>query len=198
MNPFFIFIGRVNFLRPDDSHFNDHFVSGLERSANQLTEQKNNLDNCKRICYHMAMIITIDTNVLFSALNSSEGASHLILKLIINEEVQFAITPSTYFEYYDVLTRPENLANFNLTISEIEDVLDLLALLAKKHEVYFLQRPNLIDEKDNIFIECAFASNSDFLITSNVRDFMSGELKYLSFDVVTPSDFIKYWRNKNV
>jgi hypothetical protein len=45
----------------------------------------------------------------------------------------------------------------------VEDVLDLLALLAKKHNIYFLLRPNLIDEKDNIFCECAFASDSEYL-----------------------------------
>ena len=143
------------------------------------------------------MIVTIDTNVLFSALNSSKGASHQILRLIINEELEFAVSPSTYFEYYDVLTRPENLNEFNLNIDEIEDILDLLALLAKKHNIYFLQRPNLIDEKDNIFIECAFASNSNFLITSNIKDFKYGELKYTSFKILTPSEFIKYWRNKD-
>ena len=143
------------------------------------------------------MIITIDTNVIFAALNSSQGASHQIFKLIVNEEIQFALSPSTYFEYYDVLTRSENLSKFNFTISEIEDILDLLALLAKKHQIYFLQRPNLTDEKDNIFIECAFASNSDFLVTSNVKDFESGELKFKSFQVITPSEFLKYWRSKN-
>ncbi len=159
--------------------------------------ENNCFDICKRICYHKAMIITIDTNVIFSALNSSEGASHLILKLIINEEVQFALSPSTYFEYYDVLTRPENLNKFNLKVDEIEDILDLLALLAKKHNIYFLQRPNLIDEKDNIFIECAFTSKSDFLITSNIKDFKSGDLKFKSFKILTPSEFIKYWRQKH-
>lgn len=140
------------------------------------------------------MIITIDTNVLFSALNSSGGASFYILKLIIDEKVQFALSPSTYFEYYDVLTRKENLHRFNLSIKEIEDILDLLALLAKKHNIYFLQRPNLADEKDNIFIECAFSSNSNYLITSNIKDFKSGDLKYKSFQIITPSDFVKFWR----
>ena len=143
------------------------------------------------------MIVTIDTNVLFSALYSSEGASHQILHLIIDEKVEFALSPSTYFEYYDVLTRTDNLTQFNLSRNEIEDVLDLLALLAKKQNIYFLQRPNLIDEKDNIFIECALASQSDFLITSNIKDFSTGELSFYSFKIVTPSDFMKYWRKKN-
>ncbi|MBN1638470.1 MAG: putative toxin-antitoxin system toxin component, PIN family [Ignavibacteriales bacterium] len=140
------------------------------------------------------MIITLDTNVLFSALYSSSGASHQILKMIIDEKLQVAISTPVYFEYYDVLSRTENLRKINLTIEEVEDVLDLLALLAKKYSIYFLLRPNLSDEKDNMFVECAFASNSQYLITSNVRDFKQAELKGFSFQLVTPGDFLKIWR----
>lgn len=46
-----------------------------------------------------------------------------------------------------------------------------------------------MDEKDNMVIECAFASNSEYLITSNVRDFKSGELKGFKFKVVPPREF---------
>jgi len=141
------------------------------------------------------MTITIDTNILFSALNSRDGASHQILKLLIDERLFIAISTPVYFEYYDVLTRPENLQKFNLSIGEIEDILDLMALLAKKHSIYFLLRPNLSDEKDNIFIECAFASNSQYLVTSNVRDYQNSELIGL-VAVITPGNFIKMWREK--
>ena len=141
------------------------------------------------------MIITIDTNILFSSLYSSNGASHQILKLIIDEKLQIAISTPVYFEYYDVLARDENLKKINLTIKQVEDVLDLIALLAKKHSIYFLLRPNLSDEKDNMFVECVFASNSKYLITSNVRDFKQAELKGFSFQIVTPGDFLKIWRD---
>ena len=142
------------------------------------------------------MIITLDTNILFTALHSSSGASHQILKLIIDEKLQVAISTPVYFEYYDVLTRADILGKINLTFQEVEDVLDLVALLAKKYSIYFLLRPNLSDEKDNIFVECAFASNSQFIITSNIRDFEKAELKGFSFQIVTPSDFLKIWREK--
>ena len=140
------------------------------------------------------MIITLDTNILFSSLYSSSGASYQILKLLIDEKLQVAISPSVYFEYYDVLTRPGNIKKINLTTKEVEDVLDLIALLAKKYSIYFLLRPNLSDEKDNMFVECAFASNSQYLITSNIRDFKQAELKGFSFQIVTPGNFLKIWR----
>jgi putative PIN family toxin of toxin-antitoxin system len=143
------------------------------------------------------MIITADTNVIFSALYSSSGASHYILRLILEEKVKLALSPQIYFEYYDVLTRKENLAKLNISAAETEDILDLLAILAKKHSIYFLLRPNLTDESDNMICECAFASNSEYLITSNIRDFRGGELKGFGFEVVTPRDFCIMWKSEN-
>lgn len=143
------------------------------------------------------MIITADTNVIFSALYSKKGASHYILRLILEEKVRLAVSPQIYFEYYDVLTRRENLEKLNMSAGEIEDILDLLALLAQKHSIYFLLRPNLTDENDNMVCECAFASNSKYLITSNIRDFRGGELKGFRFRLVTPRDFCIMWRTEN-
>jgi putative PIN family toxin of toxin-antitoxin system len=141
------------------------------------------------------MIITVDTSVIFSALYSKLGASHLILKLIIDEKIKLALSAQIYFEYYDVLSRAKNLKKFKLTINDVEDILDLLALLAQKHSIYFLLRPNLIDEDDNIFCECAFASHSDYLITSNIKHFSSGELKGFKYKVITPKDFYNIWKD---
>ncbi len=97
------------------------------------------------------MIVTVDTNVIYSALFSNLGASHRILRLILDEKVNLALSPPIFLEYYDVLSREETLAKLNLSINEIEDVLDLLVLLAKKQSIYFLLRPNLIDEKTIFF-----------------------------------------------
>lgn len=143
------------------------------------------------------MIVTLDTNVIFSALYSKHGASHHIYQLVLDEQLQIALSTATYFEYYDVLTRKENQAKLKLSIAEIEDALDLLALLAQRYSIYYLLRPNLVDEKDNLFVECAFASNSEYLITSNVRDFRSGELHGVGFEIITPGDFYKLWRQEH-
>jgi putative PIN family toxin of toxin-antitoxin system len=141
------------------------------------------------------MIVTVDTNVIFSGLFSKKGASYFILNLILDEKIKLAISVQTYFEYYDVLTRTKNLEQLKLSIAEIEDFLDLLALLAQKYDIYYLLRSNLPDESDNIFVECAFASNSEFLISGNTKDFKKGELKGLNFKLTTPKEFYKIWRN---
>lgn len=140
------------------------------------------------------MVITLDTNTLLAALLSQAGSSHRILRLIIQEELRLAISTPVLFEYEAVLKRKELLDKMNLSLDQVEDLLDLLVLLADKCSVYYRLRPNLLDENDNIFVECAFTSNSRYLITSNTKDFHFGRLKSHPFQVVTPGDFYSLWR----
>jgi len=143
------------------------------------------------------MIITLDTNVILATLLSQAGASHLILNLIIEEKLNIALSTPVVLEYEDVLKRKEILEKLNISSDQVEDVIDLLVLLADKYSIYFRLRPNLLDENDNLFVECAFTSNSHYLITSNIKDFKRGELKSYPFKVITPGDFYYLWRCEN-
>ncbi len=143
------------------------------------------------------MIVTIDTNVLLAGLISQFGASYQILRLIVKEEITVALSTQVLLEYDDVLKRKEILNLTKLKIEQVEDILDLLALLAQKNNIYYRLRPNLRDENDNLFIECAFASNSEYLLTSNIRDINSGELKGFKFEALTPKDFYQMWRKEH-
>jgi putative PIN family toxin of toxin-antitoxin system len=138
----------------------------------------------------------MDTNVLLAAHISESGASHRILRLIINERVDLALSTQILLEYDDVLKREEILKLTRLDTEQVEDILDLLVLLAQKQKIYYRLRPNLRDENDNLFIDCAFASKSNYLITSNIRDFRDGELRGFEFEVLTPKDFYQMWRKK--
>jgi len=138
--------------------------------------------------------ITLDTNILYQALHSTRGASHQILQLIRQEKLTVALTVPVFFEYQEVLYRPESLRDLELTREEVDAVLDLLLLHGELHAVPFLWRPNLPDPDDDLFVECALVSQSDFLITRNVRDFASGELGPMAFALITPTDFYQQWR----
>lgn len=76
--------------------------------------------------------------------------------------------------------------------------LRFIAYTSKTYEIYFLLRPNLKDEKDNMLVELAVTSQSDYLITSNVKDFENAELKFEQLQIITPSEFVKKWRDKYV
>ncbi|PIE00669.1 MAG: putative toxin-antitoxin system toxin component, PIN family [Thiothrix nivea] len=140
------------------------------------------------------MVVTLDTNVLLAALMSRKGASHYIFRLILNERLKLALTTQLLLEYDDVLKRQEIRHLHGFSDAEVNDVLDLLFLLAGKHAVYFRLRPNLADEGDNLVFECAFTSNSDYLVTSNTKDFKCAEWQGAGFDVLTPAEFCQQWR----
>ncbi len=141
------------------------------------------------------MRVTIDTNVIYQALRDNRGASHFLLNLVENRRIELALSTPVFTEYSDVLLRDKSLSDLALSKKDVNLVLDFLAFVATPFSINYLLRPNLSDENDNIFVELAFASNSRYLITSNIKDFnLKNELKFDSFKVVTPTDFTKFWR----
>jgi putative PIN family toxin of toxin-antitoxin system len=141
------------------------------------------------------MLVVIDTNVIFQGLDSAKGASFYILRLLEANKINIALSYPVIHEYEEILKRNDNRERLQLTIKDIDDFLAYTASIAVPFDPAFLLRPNLRDEKDNIFSELAFVSNADFLITSNIRDFTyQTELKLDNFTVITPKDFVKYWR----
>jgi len=144
------------------------------------------------------MIVVLDTNVLYQALRGSNGASFFILSLIRDNKISMALSIPVFNEYEKVLTRPASLKDLNLSLSDIKKVLKFVAYIGRPYTTYFLFRPNLLDESDNIFVELSLVSNCDFLITSNVKDFTTkSELKFDDITIITPSEFVKVWRTKN-
>jgi len=153
---------------------------------------------CQHICYHLLMLLVLDTNVLFMALYSSKGASFRILQLIRDGEVQLALSIPTFSEYQNVLLRQTSLDTLKLEHVDVEALLEGLAHLAFPFDIRYLMRPNLRDEADNMFVDLAFASSCDCIVTSNVRDFTNdNELKFDGFRILTPAQFIKEWEESN-
>lgn len=143
------------------------------------------------------MIVTLDTNILYQALNSQNGASFYIFKLIRAGHIRLALSNSAFCEYEDVLTRPSSLKSFELTKEDVIKFLRYIAFIGEKFEPHFLFRPNLKDEADNMFVELAVVSHSQYLVTSNMKDYQHSNLILDNFQLVTPAHFAKQWREKN-
>jgi putative PIN family toxin of toxin-antitoxin system len=143
------------------------------------------------------MIVTVDTSVVFQGLYSSLGASHKILRLIGEGEIQLALSVPVFMEYCDVLKRQTTLEKTGLSAGQINAVLDFIAYTGLEHRISFLYRPNLVDESDNKFVELALSSQSKYLITANKKHFTAHtELHLFGVEVLTPAEFIASWRLK--
>ncbi|MEM7117562.1 MAG: putative toxin-antitoxin system toxin component, PIN family [Chloroflexota bacterium] len=143
------------------------------------------------------MVVTVDTNVMYQALHSQNGASFYVLQLIRTRQIELALSVPVFIEYQDVLYREKSVAAFDLSKNDVAAFLRLIAYLGKPHDIFYLWRPNLRDEADNMLFELAIASHSQWLIANNIRDFSIGkELAHDGLHIATPNQFVQTWRQK--
>jgi putative PIN family toxin of toxin-antitoxin system len=144
------------------------------------------------------MLVTLDTNIIYQALKSANGASFFILQQVRERKIQIALSVPLFEEYEDVLKREKSLKDFDLDVEDIDKFLRFIAYVGKPYKTYFLFRPNLKDENDNMVVELAVTSQCDYLVTSNTKDFKNPELLFDQLKIVTPNEFAKIWRSKDV
>lgn len=129
----------------------------------------------------------MDTNVLFAALYSKNGASFKVLKQIREGHHKLTLSTPLLFEYEDVLKRNQEL--LNLSSSEIEVILDNICGFSQHQRVYFLWRPYLPDPKDDLVLELAVASNVPTIVTHNIKDFVGVEK--FGVEAITPKTLLE-------
>ena len=135
--------------------------------------------------------IVIDTRVIISALNGKSGPSRKILRKCFNQQYLPLINNTLFCEYSDVSSRSDIIERCPIDASINYDFLNGLFLICKWINIHFLWRPNLLDENDNFLIELAVAGNADFIITNNLKDLKNAQLKFDSFVVLSPEEFLK-------
>lgn len=96
-----------------------------------------------------------------------------------------------FLEYEDDVNRAALFRRARLNIVERNQVLDAILVNAALVDVSYRWRPNLRDEADNHLIDLAVAANARYLVTSNVRDFRGGELRFDHIEVVDPARLIE-------
>ena len=134
-------------------------------------------------------MIVVDANILLSAMRSSRGPSHRILRAMLMGEVTFAVSPAVALEYEDVLKRPGILGEDAwLGESAIDTVLDAVFSRAVLISPWFRFRPFLQDPKDDIYIECALAAGAS-LIVSHDRHFQHPAVQAFGLTVMKAGEF---------
>ena len=129
--------------------------------------------------------IVLDTNVLVAALESRNGASFQILRLLEPEApFQPSVSVPLVLEYETALRRVLGAED-----ERIEPVLDYLCQVADLKEIYFLWRPFLRDPADEMVLEVAAGAQASRIVTHNVRDFEGVEARF-GIRVVTPGEFL--------
>ncbi len=131
--------------------------------------------------------IVLDTNILISALRSGKGASFKLLTLIDKGSFKQNISVPLFLEYEAVALR-ESLS-LPLSKADILDVLNYIAQVSNKREIFFLWRPFLKDVKDDLVLEVAVESQSKVIVTYNKKDF--SEVHKFGIEILTPKEFLE-------
>jgi predicted nucleic acid-binding protein len=136
------------------------------------------------------MLAVLDTNVLVSGLARYDGSATYAIVRTMGKAWDLAITPAVFLEYEDVLHRDAIRRLTGLSTHEVKQVLDYIAQAGLQTSIYYAWRPNLVDEGDDKFVDCAVAAGADYLVTGNVRHYRNPELGPFDFKVVTPREFL--------
>jgi len=130
--------------------------------------------------------IVLDTNVLVAALKSNQGASFMLLSLIDNGDFILNISVPLFLEYESVAFRESLILPLNN--SDIEDILNYIAQVSSKRDIFFLWRPYLKDPKDDLILEVAVESESKIIVTYNKKDFVG--IDKFGIKALTPQEFL--------
>ena len=130
--------------------------------------------------------IVIDTNVFISSLKSRRGASFKLLYEALRNKFQQNISSTLIFEYESVAKR--SAMNIELSYNQIDSILNMLCKWSNHCQVYFLWRPFLKDANDDFVLELAIESNSEYIITYNVKDFRG--IDKFNIKAITPKEFL--------
>ena len=143
------------------------------------------------LSYKVSIRIVIDTNVLIGALIGKErSANRKLLELCLQGQFQPLISYALFSEYEDLINRPSIVELCKRSPEEINILFEGFLSTCELTKIYYLWRPNLIDENDNYLIELAIAGNAEMLITHNIKDFNRSQLKFPRLQIKQPKEII--------
>ncbi len=131
--------------------------------------------------------IVADTNVFVIALRSQFGASYKLLSLINKGKFQLNLSVPLTLEYESVAKRM--VGKIELSVQEIDDVLDFVISKSNRWQIYYLWRPQLNDPGDDMVLELAVTANCNYIVTYNINDFKG--IEKFNIEVITPKGFLK-------
>jgi uncharacterized protein len=151
------------------------------------------LEDWWHFCYLIDMRIVVDTNVLVGACNGTggTGAAARVMRACIAQRCTALIGNALMSEYDDVFRRPEVFKRCPLDEDDRLTMLEAFVINCQWVRVYYTWRPNLRDESDNHLVELAVAGGADAIVTRNLRDLKSMELRFPRLRVLSPEEFLK-------
>lgn len=138
----------------------------------------------------MPKTIVVDANILVAGLISAAGSNRAVLRACMQRLAQPVIGEALFLEYESVMGRSHLYVRSPLSGEEREELFAAFLSVCEWVSVYYLWRPNLVDEGDNHVLELAVAGSAEFIVTNNVKDFRRSELRFPQIKILTPGEFL--------
>lgn len=131
--------------------------------------------------------VVVDTNVIFSAMRSSNGASFQVLRLVGRGLFTLLVSVPLILEYE--ATAKRHLDDLPIDGATVEAIIDYICGIAHAQEIHFRWRPMLRDPGDEMVLELAVAAGCDAIVTFNKRDFQGVE--QFAIRLLTPAELLR-------
>ncbi len=130
------------------------------------------------------MKIVLDTNVLLVAI-SQRSIFHPVFKAILDKKIDVYVTTDIVFEYEEILKK-------HIGILATESVLRVLEKAPNVHWItkYYRWRLISIDADDNKFVDCAIASDTNYLVTNDKHFDILQSIEFPKVETITARDFL--------
>ena len=134
------------------------------------------------------MKIILDTNVIFSALNSKNGASFELLKqVLLRDDIISCVSVALIIEYESVLKRKHDHKFIDQFLRSFMDQ-------SQSTIISYRYRPTGTDAKDEMVLEAAINSGADYIVTYNTKDFSNSE--DFGVFIIKPQDLLELLKGK--
>lgn len=131
------------------------------------------------------MRIVLDTNVLLVSV-SERSKYHLIFKSFIENKFHLCVSTEILSEYEEVISKVGNQILANNLLKSIENSSN--TIWVNKYYNFDLIK---VDPDDNKFVDCAIASNSDFIITNDNHFDILKSIPFPKVEVLNIDEFHK-------
>ena len=83
-----------------------------------------------------------------------------------------------------------SLPALNVTAEDVKELLDYFCHVGKRAAIRFRVRPSVADPDDELVLEAAIATESEWIVTYNIRDMATGAARY-GIEVITPGEALR-------
>jgi putative PIN family toxin of toxin-antitoxin system len=131
------------------------------------------------------MRIVLDTNILLVSV-SDRSPYHLIFKSFIEGRYEICVTTEILDEYAEILSKYSSSFLATNTLEVIENAVNTVLITR-----YFAFELIKNDPDDNKFVDCAIASNADFIVTNDGHFNVLKEIPFPQVNIILIDDFME-------